>query len=392
MSTAPFIEHSARAEHNGTVAAEPYRRMSLADLGELPPLSWLVRDVLRARGTNVIYGPSGVGKSCAALDLALCVATGKPWWQGRTGDSGPVLYWAAEGAYGIRRRVLAWCEHHRQAEPGPERMLWTPDSANLLDAGAFARARATVAAIEPKPVLLVFDTLSRLAAGANENAAQDMSAFIHAIDQLRAEADDAASLVIHHTGKDGLTYRGSGTLEAGADMFLALKPRDAGMLLSVDKAKDSPEAGPWMLRLEPAGESTVTVPDSSGSGIGPVEVLTVRALSDDFQPGEEVSTSRLKDACGISDKPGGKPSASSYYRALKRIVELGLATRREVDGNANATFYTLTDAGQQAALSGTVNALSTDGDSTVSQPASLKGARHDSSRGSGSERDQETLL
>jgi hypothetical protein len=385
MSGLPQAEHDrvrAALENGSAPPVEPYRLLSMADLGNLPPPAWLVSDVIRARGFNVVYGPSTAGKTFAAIDLALCVATGKPWWQGRTGESGPVLYWAAEGAYGIRQRVLAWCEYHSEPEPEAEQIRWVPDSGNLLDARSFARARATVAAMDPKPVLLVLDTLSRLMPGANENSAQDMSAFVYAVDQLREDAGDAASLVIHHTGKDGLLARGSGALENAADMMLSLRPLDAGAILTSEKAKDSATDGPWRLRRETCGESAVTVLGSSDSAIGPVELLAIRALSDDFADGEEVSTTRLKDACGISDKPGSKPSASSYYRALKRIVDMGLVTRVERSGKSNAVFYVLSGAGKRSALSGTVRALSDEADSTVTTHASLQGAVRDSSRGS----------
>ena len=40
---------------------------------------WLVKNVLPSHGLNLLYGPPGCGKSFIALDIAMCLASGRAW-------------------------------------------------------------------------------------------------------------------------------------------------------------------------------------------------------------------------------------------------------------------------------------------------------------------------
>jgi hypothetical protein len=70
----------------------------------------LVRGLLAPNSLAMIFGPSNVGKSFAALDLATSVAAGTPW-RGLDVEGGCVVYVGAEGAHGLRRRVEAIRRH-----------------------------------------------------------------------------------------------------------------------------------------------------------------------------------------------------------------------------------------------------------------------------------------
>jgi hypothetical protein len=54
--------------------------LSIRDLASMPAPSYLLRDFIRARAFNVLFGPSGVGKSFLTLDWSLCVASGLSWY------------------------------------------------------------------------------------------------------------------------------------------------------------------------------------------------------------------------------------------------------------------------------------------------------------------------
>lgn len=68
------------------------------ELGQFPPVEWLIPGWLAARQLTGIYGEGGTYKSFVALTMALQLAV-----RGRT-----VVYIAAEGMSGLRGRVLAW--------------------------------------------------------------------------------------------------------------------------------------------------------------------------------------------------------------------------------------------------------------------------------------------
>src|SRR5829696_341932 len=89
------------------VQGATYTFLTYAQLQELPSPEWLVRRLLPKRGFCVLYGESGAGKSFVALDLALSVATGRPW-AGLKVCTGPVRYIVAEGNVGFVQRIKAW--------------------------------------------------------------------------------------------------------------------------------------------------------------------------------------------------------------------------------------------------------------------------------------------
>lgn len=73
--------------------------------------SWVVQDLIAADSVAWIYGAPGSYKSFLAMDMAMSVATGKPW-QGRDVSQGSVLFIAAEGGDDIHIRRAAWVKHN----------------------------------------------------------------------------------------------------------------------------------------------------------------------------------------------------------------------------------------------------------------------------------------
>ena len=72
---------------------------------------YVVKGWLLAGQISMIVGPSNVGKSFLALDIAHHTALGKSW-HGRRVNGGEVLYIAAEGGTGLRNRVEAVRKHN----------------------------------------------------------------------------------------------------------------------------------------------------------------------------------------------------------------------------------------------------------------------------------------
>ena len=72
---------------------------------------WLVKGILLQGTCSMAYGDSGTGKSFFALDLALHVALGRTWF-GREVTQAIAIYIAAEAGASIRRRIVAFRQHH----------------------------------------------------------------------------------------------------------------------------------------------------------------------------------------------------------------------------------------------------------------------------------------
>ena len=102
----PPDDRGNRAGHD----REPLSRFHLFTVDEilnLPPPSWLVRDLLEDESFSVLYGAPEGGKSFVALDIAAHISAGTDW-QGRKVHPGPVVYVVGEGGRGIVKRLRAW--------------------------------------------------------------------------------------------------------------------------------------------------------------------------------------------------------------------------------------------------------------------------------------------
>jgi AAA domain len=373
-----LAEHRAttaaiEARRNGTAGpVSPFETFSIDDLTRLPPPSWLIPDYLVARGNNMLYGAAGALKSFLALSWSLSIASGLPWG-GRPVAQGAVLYIASEGFSGLLRRVDGWCE--ATGQPRPDAIRFLPEIVNFLDAHDAARARATLAEMDPPPVLVVVDTLARAAPGADENSAKDMGKLVAEIDAVRNSVG-AASLSIHHVGVSGDRERGSSSLRGGADAMHLLKRDGAGLRLVCTKMKDAEPVSPLALRAVAVRDSLAIEVGAADSNLGPNERAILESLSL-VHGGDETSTTRLLETCGLPD--------ATYYRARTLLLDGGYIAE-EVEGRRH--FNHLTARGREALLSTTTNSSHGTSPIAITAPGTL-GPAGESRPGSES---QEPLL
>src|SRR5690606_4132174 len=78
-----------------------------------PDPIWLVEELI-PQSTDIVFfaGVPGVGKSFLALDVALAVVRGVPWFGAET-EQGAVGYIAAEAFGTFRTRLRAYLQQHR---------------------------------------------------------------------------------------------------------------------------------------------------------------------------------------------------------------------------------------------------------------------------------------
>jgi HSP20 family molecular chaperone IbpA len=215
----------------------------------MPPPEWIVYGVLMAGGNALLYGAFASLKSFLALDLALCVAYGIPW-QGREVKQCAVLYIAGEGVRGLARRIKAWQIHHGLEDAtAPFRVLSAGiDLTNPSDIARLIQTGLDEGEAEGMPVKLIFiDTLARAMVGADENAAQDMGRAVRNTDELRGGLD-AATVTVHHSGKDKERgMRGSTALPGAADTILSVERDEMNLVVTIEKQKEDEEGAPIKL-------------------------------------------------------------------------------------------------------------------------------------------------
>jgi 5S rRNA maturation endonuclease (ribonuclease M5) len=230
-----------------------------------------VEDLLIAGQMSVVYGPSGSGKTFFASDLALHVAHGRAW-RGREVTQGGVLYIAAEGAYGIRNRIVAF-QKRFGGDPPPLAVL--PSNVNFFDSEEdISRLLSTIEAKAEEfggVSLVVVDTLARVLAGGNENSSEDMGALIRNSDRVRQTAG-AHVMLIHHTGKDEARgARGHSSLRAATDTEIEISMSDLGATARVTKQRELEMSGEFGFELD-------TVELGIGPRGKPITSCVVRAI------------------------------------------------------------------------------------------------------------------
>jgi len=214
--------------------------MSLKQIRAMPPIKWLVQDLLTSSGFSVMYGQPGCGKTFLALDLALCVATGRDF-HGMATTQGNVLYIVGEGIGGISKRVGVWTAHNEVSEDDVP--IWVlPTAVNFSKPDEIEMLLATIDELEKehgKFSLVVVDTVARSMLGADENSATDMGKFVKSCDAVK-EHCGCTLLAIHHSGKDSSKgMRGSSALMGAVDTSFRIKKAGEQITLNMDKQKDA---------------------------------------------------------------------------------------------------------------------------------------------------------
>jgi hypothetical protein len=205
--------------------------------GPILQSNWLIKSFLPANGLGVVFGKAGCGKSSVVLDICMQIAVGLLWRNLKVQQCS-VTYIASEaGRMGVNR-VYAWLRHHERQ--WPESFRLSPVTLDLRSKDDDVRRLiADIRMNQPQCRLIVIDTLNRNFAGGNENAAEDMSAFIRHCDVLAKETS-AFVLIVHHSGKDeGRGSRGHSSLLGALDFEAEVK-REQGQpgVVTVTKLRD----------------------------------------------------------------------------------------------------------------------------------------------------------
>lgn len=232
------------------------RLIDAADLDELPDPEPLVTGWLYQDTTARIIGQPGAYKSFVALDIALCVALGRPW-HGRPVQQTPVLYVVGEGLADYKRRRNAWCEVNG-VEPSELRgkLLLTRGSVQI---GGEEWPALTQWVLDNKTGLVVVDTQARASVGFEENSSSDQGLLIRHCDALR-ELTGGVLLLVHHTGhangEAAERGRGSSAWRAAMDSELLLcKTGERTAVLRNDRQKSAESGQEVAVRMVKAADS-----------------------------------------------------------------------------------------------------------------------------------------
>ena len=325
------------------------RALLISDLDTLPPVEWLVQDHFPVGGFVCAYGPFGAGKSFAALDMALCVATGKPYLGRYSVKQVPVCYVAAEGHSGIKKRIRAWLKHH--GLDAPKNFVLLPETFDLVgDADAPAEiATLAKSKLGEDPKVIWLDTTARMFGGGDENSTKDMNQYVANVAAL-GRLCGAAVVNVHHTGKDFTKgARGAVSLGAACDSMFEISGSPAdGVNVRCIKQKDAAPFKPYVLRSEPIHLDG----DPDGSIVleyaGQQAEETAKANSEQFSDEEFQLSIHLPELDAKDVTPQAAVTSAKLEekltwtqpkvsRVLTRLVGKGKAQRKRA-GSANTPW------------------------------------------------------
>lgn len=296
-----------------------------------PAPGFLIDGLIQEESLAFLWGAPSTGKTFLALALALSVTTGHACLERRVLRQGPCIYVLGEGAGHFSRRITAWKTANGVPTDCRAGLSIVGGAINLLNHGEVSRFIEIAKPV--KPVLIVFDTLTRMTAGADENAVQDMSRAIKSLDRIRAEVG-ASILVTTHATKRGQEERGSSAIRGAADVMFEMKRVGAVLVLRPDKSKDFELPPEIELELvsEPGAGSLVVQLRSRIIGVpSESEKQALVLLSGSFPSGTTIGP--WGKAAGIADR--------SAYRLAQRLQESGLVRK-------DRQRYHITDEGRRA--------------------------------------------
>lgn len=171
---------------------------------------WLIKKILTRGETSVWFGSPGCGKSFLLTDAAFAIARGWDWF-GYKVRRGLVIYQAGEGGLGFKKRMRAYrMQHGLQDSNLPFVLLPTPINlyASDDDTDKIIKEIKLWQAYYDIPLeLVVVDTFSAAAAGADENLSKDVGPVLARCRRIAMETR-AHVAIVHHTPKGGGSPRG----------------------------------------------------------------------------------------------------------------------------------------------------------------------------------------
>jgi hypothetical protein len=305
--------------------------LSIKQLMDLPKPDPLIDGWLDKGTLGTMYGPPKAGKSFAALDMALCVASGSHW-HGHAVTKQKVLYIAGEGIAYYPPRVRAWMQVNNVHQSAEENFTILSRAVHL---NSVDQAHELTRAIKRDGYkFIIIDTLARAMAGSDENSNTEMSLVVGTIDLMMAETKSTA-LIVHHTGKDPTKgLRGASALLGAVDSSILVTKGQPGEVTITSEDQRGRESGA-VLRLKLQKETGVPE-DEAGAALVKRDAINIRAEEDNWKHCERTlsalyaidhgkgasSTDWLANAADLYKNETGDPiSRSTFNRHRKLLVK-----------------------------------------------------------------------
>jgi hypothetical protein len=301
----------------------PLVSLSTIMAAPLPRPIFDVEPLITRSSRVVLFGEFGSLKSWLLLNLALCLAAGRPWLDHfPVPKARPVLYVDLEmGERTLRRRLHQLMAGMQLANDLP---LMTLSGVPLTFTGAQPAAFLQRVQEQFDPQIIIVESFRRVLLG-SENEAKDVAAFWRAVDPIRLAKKTL--ILSHHMRKVSANPRaretnrdrssGSTDVLAGADVALAVErlARPGGSVgVACVKARDVEEPPRFIVSLEVKGEDGPAVlrlrEDGGAAG-----------MASKLRQAQEGIVAHLTEVGGASSRADLLAGLSIQERTLDRALE-----------------------------------------------------------------------
>lgn len=299
----------------------------------LPPVNWLIDGLLVAGSIVLFAGDGGTGKTYAALDLAVRLASGAADWLGFTLSPCTVLIVDEESGHNRLMRRLRQVMDGNSAPDDISLAFITMQGIQLLE--PLGQATLESAIEEAGAGFVVLDAWIDMIAGANDDRASEIQPAYHFLRTL-AERHGCTFLIIDHTNKGG-GFRGSGAKKGAVDLMLVAERAGDVLTFKTEKARDIEPVtlaarmnfAPGTFNLSPT-DAPANIPHFSKG-----EAFVLRYLA--AHGGRAALSEIAAHADTVSDK--------TAQNAARGLAARGYTQRVDAGGKGDRAIYALTARG-----------------------------------------------
>jgi len=233
LATLPLRELPAdEREDPETGEAEGVAPLEVVYLHDRPPKAptWLVRDILAPESCCLLAAAQKSGKTWWTFLLAICLATGRPFFGREVRQTGRVLLYTPESGWEARRRRLWGLCWGLDLDPREvlQHIPIVRERVNLTAPEHCQRLAATIRLIDP--VVTVVDPFVAAAAGIDENSAGEVQPVLDQLRDIAAGPGRALVLAHHHNkvqgGSVASNVRGSTAFGGWWDTLVTVRRQD----------------------------------------------------------------------------------------------------------------------------------------------------------------------
>ena len=344
----PDSDPTQESAQPGDEAQLPYWRRHVYSVSaylQRDPKEYIVDGLLGVKDLGMIFGESGTGKTFVTLDMLRACACGDTFAD-KFQVSRPLttIYATGEGHGGLVNRL-------RAATTGYDAdclsRITILDSVPQMyergqENGLFALLRdwpdmAQAGVVPAQPDVFVIDTMFNALSGADENSARDMSIVFDSARKLR-DALGCAVILIHHTNKSGVDFRGSSSIKGEMDVMLRTQKVGKDYQLACEKLKDGE---PWqtqsfdLVAVGDTGSARVFWQGGVAAGAKDRHTNADKALVFlESHAGEKFTAAAIAQEIGLTGA-----AAKNIYRDLKTLKQAGSVFEQYTAKGVAAQWY-----------------------------------------------------